>query len=60
MISKLIIILQHKEYYGLSKEIDIAKGLYAYPTSFKDFKNKLKRIWHGKWRQHRVHREDNR
>jgi hypothetical protein len=50
MISKIIVILQHKEYYGLSKEIDIAKGMYAYPTSFKDFKNKLKRIWHGKWR----------
>jgi hypothetical protein len=48
MISKLIIILQHKEYYGISKEVDIAKGLYAHPTSTKDLIKKLKRIWYGK------------
>jgi hypothetical protein len=50
MIHQIITILQHKDYYGLSKEIDIAKGLYAYPTSFKDFKKRLKRIWYGSWR----------
>jgi hypothetical protein len=49
MISKLITILQHKEYIGVSKEIDIAKGLYSYPTSFKSFIHKLKRIYYGKW-----------
>jgi hypothetical protein len=48
MISKFIYILQQKDYYGVSKEIDIAKGLYAYPTSTKDLIKKLKRIWYGK------------
>jgi hypothetical protein len=50
MIHQIITILQHKDYYGISKEVDIAKGLYSYPTSFKSFIHKLKRIYYGNWR----------
>lgn len=36
------------EFYGIDKNIDIAKGLYAFPYTFKQGKKQIKRIWKSK------------
>ena len=48
MISQLIDILSTQEYYGESKTIDIAKGRYEYPTTWKAAGKLIKRIWYGR------------
>lgn len=48
MISQLIDLLVLDEYLGQSERIDIAKGRYEYPTTWKSFKQLLKRIWYGR------------
>ena len=44
MIKTIIELLQKDEYFGISKRIDVAKGLYEIPKSFSDGKTKLKRV----------------
>ena len=41
MIRGIIDLLQIDNFYGISKEIDIAKGLYQLPKSFSDSKKQL-------------------
>lgn len=46
MIKNVIELLNAKEYYGVSEKIDIAKGKYALPLTWKDaWKNIKRRIW---------------
>jgi len=47
MIKAIIEILNYTDYYGVSERVDIAKGKYEVPTTWKKFKNTLKR--HLKW-----------
>ena len=47
MIKHLIDLLNTNDYYGVSKNIDIAKGKYAVPYSWKDAIKQIKRIWYG-------------
>ena len=47
MIKTLIDLLNVDEFYGISKNVDIAKGLYKKPTTFKETKELIKRIYHG-------------
>jgi hypothetical protein len=44
MIKNILDLLQHSNYYGVSKNIDIAKGYYAIPKSFSDGKKQLIRV----------------
>ena len=43
MITKAIELLQTNEFYGISENIEIAKGKYQYPSNFKGMMNKIKR-----------------
>lgn len=46
MIRNLIDLLNTSEYYGVSENVDIAKGRYEIPLTWKDaFKNIKRRIW---------------
>ena len=45
MIPKIIELLQLNDFYGVSKNVDIAKGKNEYITSFKDGKKKIIRLW---------------
>ena len=47
MIKHLIDLLNTKDYYGVSKNIDIAKGKYSIPYKWKDGLKQIKRIWYG-------------
>ncbi len=44
MIQNIINLLQERDYYNVSKDIDIAKGKYEIPSSWKGVKNLFKRI----------------
>jgi hypothetical protein len=44
MIKDVIKLLMMNEYYGISKNVDIAKGIYKIPTSFSDARKQVKRI----------------
>jgi hypothetical protein len=44
MIKNILDLLQHSDFFGVSKNIDIAKGYYAIPKSFGDAKKHIKRI----------------
>jgi hypothetical protein len=44
MIKDVINLLMMSEYYGISKNIDIAKGMYSIPTSFSEAGKQIKRI----------------
>ena len=48
MISQLVDLLVMNEYYGKSKNLDIAKGRYELPSDWKSTKNLIKRIWYGR------------
>jgi hypothetical protein len=48
MIKDIINLLTMSEYYGVSKKIDIAKGMYKVPSSFKEAGKQLKRIYKSK------------
>jgi hypothetical protein len=46
MIKSIIDLLNTKDYYGVSERIDIAKGIYALPITWKDARKNIKRrIW---------------
>lgn len=46
MIKGIIDLLNASEYYGVSENIDIAKGKYALPFTWKEgIKNIKRRIW---------------
>jgi hypothetical protein len=48
MIKGIIDLLQLDNFYGISKRIDVAKGLYEIPKSFSDGTKQLKRAWKSK------------
>ena len=48
MIKNVIELLSFNEYYGISENIEIAKGKYEYITSWKRAWEKIKRLYHGK------------
>jgi hypothetical protein len=48
MIQGIIDLLQLDNYYGISKRIDIAKGLYSIPKSINDGTKQIKRAWKSK------------
>lgn len=43
MIYNIIQLLKLQDYYGVSKTIDIAKGVNQYPTSWKQGVSQIKR-----------------
>jgi hypothetical protein len=48
MIKDIIDLLTIEEYYGVSKTVDIAKGKYEYPTTWKGLWEHIKRTYYGK------------
>ena len=48
MIKNIIDLLVDKEYYGVSKNIDFAKGSKKIPYTWKQVKQLIKRMWHGR------------
>lgn len=48
---EILIILQELDLYGVSENVEIAKGRNAIPKSLKDLKQKVKRVH--KWQQHK-------
>lgn len=44
MIANIINLLVLNDYFGVSKKIDTAKGMYEIPTSFGGAKKQIKRI----------------
>lgn len=49
MIKTIIDLLNLDEFYGVSKNVDIAKGIYKYPETISEAKQLLKRIWKSKF-----------
>jgi hypothetical protein len=47
MIKNVIELLARGEHYGISEDIEIAKGKYEYITSWKRAWEKIKRLYHG-------------
>lgn len=48
MITQIIQLLQSQEWYGVSKEVEIAKGKHQYVHTFKQLKRTIKRKYHGR------------
>lgn len=48
MIKGIIDLLQLDNFYGVSHNVDIAKGIYQLPKSFSDGTKQLKRVWKSK------------
>jgi hypothetical protein len=48
MIKQIIDIIVLTEFYGVSENMDIAKGKYKLPSSFGECGRLLKRIWKSK------------
>jgi len=48
MIKNIIDLLVLEDYYGVSRNIDVAKGKYSIPTSIKSGLKQIKRIYHGR------------
>jgi hypothetical protein len=48
MVKNIIDLLNTNDVYGVSKRVDIAKGINQIPTSFGDAKKQIKRIWKSK------------
>lgn len=44
MITQIIDLLQTDDFYGISERVDRAKGIYAYPNTWKEGFTKIKRI----------------
>jgi hypothetical protein len=44
MIKSIIDLLQYSDFYGVSKDVDIAKGKYQIARNWKEVKNLLKRM----------------
>jgi hypothetical protein len=47
MIKTLIDLISLDEFVGVSKNVDIAKGLYKKPSSLSECKELIKRIYNG-------------
>jgi len=47
MITQLLRLLNADDWYGVSENVDIAKGKYKAPRDWKDTKELLRRIKHG-------------
>lgn len=45
MVKNIITLLSSNDYYGVSERVEIAKGKYKIPYSFKDAWQKIKRLW---------------
>ena len=45
MIADLINLLNTEHFYGVSERVEIAKGKYEIPTTWKDAFYKIKRLW---------------
>ena len=43
MIKTVIDLLNLEDFYGISEDIDIAKGKYKYPSTWKELKEFIKR-----------------
>ena len=50
MITQIIQLLQSQEWYGVSKEVEIAKGKHQYCYTFKQVKEQYKRAFKS-WRK---------
>jgi hypothetical protein len=48
MIKNVIDLLAIGEHYKISKNVDFAKGSHKIPYNWKQLKNLLKRLWHGR------------
>jgi hypothetical protein len=48
MIKSIIDLLAIREFYGVSREVDMAKGKYKIQYSWKEAKQQIKRIWYGR------------
>jgi hypothetical protein len=48
MVKNIIDLLNTNDFYGISKNIDIAKGINQIPTSVKGASKQIKRIWKSK------------
>ena len=48
MIKNIIDLLSTEDFYGVSKRVDTAKGIYKIPYMWKDGWNQIKRIWKSK------------
>ena len=48
MITEIIDLLNTDDFYGVSEEVDIAKGKYETPTTFKGFWKMIKRYYYAK------------
>jgi len=48
MIREIIDLLATNDYYGVSKNVDFAKGSRKIPYTWKQTKQLIKRMWHGR------------
>lgn len=48
MIKTILDLLKEDNYWGVSERIDIGKGLYQKPTSFRELIILYKRLWYGR------------
>lgn len=47
-MKEIIDLLNSNDFYGVSKTVDTAKGLYKLPYSWKQLGKTIKRIWKSK------------
>jgi len=47
MIKNIVDLLNTGNFYGISKEVNFAKGSRKTPYTWKQLKELLKRLWHG-------------
>tara|TARA_R100001463_G_scaffold84362_2_gene139021 strand:+ start:1543 stop:1692 length:150 start_codon:yes stop_codon:yes gene_type:complete len=48
MIKQILELLNSSEWYGVSENIDIAKGKYKACSDMEDVKKQLKRVYYGR------------
>jgi hypothetical protein len=48
MIKNIIDLLVVRDYYGVSKDVDFAKGSKKIPYTWKQVKQLIKRMWYGR------------
>jgi hypothetical protein len=48
MIKNIIDLLNAGDYYGVSDNVDFAKGSRKIPYTWKQAKELIKRMWHGR------------
>lgn len=51
MFKLIIELLQYDNYYGVSKNIDIAKGMYKKQITIKESLSQIKRIYKSKYKK---------